>query len=517
MLTRCRHRLHLETADPRGVVDVPEDNGVRQRREAAALHRERVLGELSKHVDMVVVAGPDRVTQTLDACRTGAAYVWGAVLPTDPQIGRRGGSELLVHRGDGYIPVIVVNHRVTDRRPDALDESGVITTTLTEWNPQPDAHRRARTHLRDQLRLAHLHRMLAEAGCVSSDRVGGVIGLDADCILVHDLAGPLEEYDRRFADRQAILAGAEVTVATRISECRSCPWWSRCERDLAARGDVSLVASGSRADVLRAAGVNTIAELASWSGRGPEEWQHGDFADAVVAAQAWLAGAELVRRVDSVTVRRADVEVDVDLESYQERGAYLWGTLLDGVYRPFGTWEPLPSDDEGRAFGEFWTWLMETRAAAREAGKTFAAYCYSRSAEDKWLLDSAKRFQGIPGVPTVAEVRAFIDSDEWVDIYQAVSDQFICPNGKGLKKIAPVAGFHWRDDEASGEASMTWYRNAVGMDGPQDLTQRARILEYNEDDVLATAALRKWMSESANDVIPHANSMKDRWLRCSSH
>jgi predicted RecB family nuclease len=212
-------------------------------------------------------------------------------------------------------------------------------------------------------------------------------------------------------------------------------------------------------------------------------------------------------------VPRADIEVDEDLESFQEHGAYLWGALHNDVaagtskYHPFVTWDPLPTPDEARSFAEFWIWLMRVRAEAITQGKTFAAYCYSRAAEDKWLLDSARRFAGAPGVPTVEQIRRFIDSPEWVDIYQVVSDQFVCPNGKGLKKIAPVAGFGWRDAEASGEASMAWYREAVGYEGEPDSTQRTRILAYNEDDVLATKALREWMSGPADTAVPFVDDL----------
>jgi predicted RecB family nuclease len=92
-------------------------------------------------------------------------------------------------------------------------------------------------------------------------------------------------------------------------------------------------------------------------------------------------------------------------------------------------------------------------------------------------------------------------------MFQAVSEQFICPNGKGLKKIAPVAGFSWRDPEASGEASMSWYRLAVGFDGGEiDLSQRTRLLEYNEDDVRATRALRDWMVPATPGVARSAEA-----------
>lgn len=507
-LIGCRHRLNMNAAQPELIAGVREDPGVQQRREAAVAHRQRVRDALvGARPEQWVVIDPElraaeRAESTMRACAAGALCIWGGLLPQEPDTGRRGGAEILLRDLDrgGYIPVIVVNHKVTDPRQPEPAEFHPTTSDLYHWDPQPDPHRKLRQQPRDQQRLAHLYRMLQRHGLASPAVVGGVIGYHFDRILVHDLTQILADYDRRYADRIAVVRGELPTVPSKVPECRQCPWWNRggadgrgCEGWLIDHRDVSLVAPGSRADVLRGHGVQTIDDLAAWSGPEPEDWQHGPFDEAVVTARAWIAGAPLVRRFDQVRVRRADVEVDVDLESFQEFGAYLWGTLLDGVYRPFVTWDPLPTEDEGRSFGEFWTWLMRVRAEAAAAGKTFAAYCYSRTAEDKWLYESARRFAGQPGVPTVEQVRAFVDSPQWVDMFQAVTEQFICPNGKGLKKIAPVAGFAWRDAEANGEASMSWYRLAVGYDGEPDLTQRTRLLEYNEDDVRATMVLREWM------------------------
>jgi predicted RecB family nuclease len=512
-LIGCRHRLHLNAAHPEMLTSVAEDAGVRQRREAASAHRTQVRDALIAAdpdgwlvIDPTLPAG-ERSEVTLRACAAGTQHIWGGLLPQEPDTGRRGGSEILLrdrNRG-GYIPVIVVNHKVTDPRQPEPADFHPTTSDLYHWDPQPDPHRKLRQQPRDQQRLVHLYRMLQRHGLASPALVGGVIGYNVDRILVHDLGPMLADYDRRYADRIAVVRGELRTVPSKVPECRQCPWWTRgvagegsekgfsCEGWLIEHRDVSLVAPGSRAEVLRGHGVETIDDLAAWVGDDPEDWHHGPFDEAVVTARAWLAGAPLVRRGDKVWVHRADVEVDVDLESYQEYGAYLWGTLLDGQYRPFVTWDPLPTDDEGRSFGEFWTWLMTVRTEAMAAGKTFAAYCYSRTAEDKWLYESARRFAGRPGVPTVEQVRAFVDGPQWVDMFQAVSDQFICPNGKGLKKIAPVAGFAWRDPEAGGEASMSWYRRAVGYVDEPDLGQRVRLLEYNEDDVRATMVLREWM------------------------
>ena len=517
-LTSCRHRLHLDMEYPEVGRAAREDVGVHQRREAATVYRTQVREALYAASGGVLIDRDEparrRAEATLAACAQGADRIWDATLPRESDTGREGGAELLLRDVDrgGYLPVIVVNHKVTDPRQDPQPEGAAVTTGFDVWAPVLDPGRRVRAQPRDQLRLAHIYRMLQRHGLASPALLGGVIGFGFDTMLVHDLTTVLDEYDRRYADRITVARGEAETVPSQVPECRSCPWWSRCREWLAQHRDISLVATGARAEVLRDEGVRTIDDLARWEGAAPLLWQHGSFEDVVVAAKAWLAGVELVRRVPQVRVLRADVEVDVDLESYQEHGAYLWGALLANgseapQYHAFVTWDPVPTPDEARSFAEFWTWLQKVRADAVANGKTFAAYCYSRSAEDKWLLDSARRFAGRPGVPTVEEVRAFIDSPQWVDMYQQVSEAFITPNGKGLKKVAPVAGFEWRDPEASGEASMTWYRAAVGYDGPPDPTQRTRILEYNEDDVLATRALREWMSGPADEDVPWAGAL----------
>lgn len=528
-LAGCEHRLALDVTHPDLVRDRPRTAEALRRTEAAEAHRTRVHDVLrAMHSDqpagtfVTIGAGSsaERVAATRQACDDGAAWIWNAALPTDVERGRRGHSELLVAVGEGYVPVIVVNHRVSypakRRRAPSLDVPAFVTSPLWGWVPTPDPYRTPRGHRRDQLRLAQLTDMLIDEGLAAGDDEStlsaGSIGLDADCIVVHRMGPLLADYRTVFARRQAIASGELVTDARRVSECRSCPWWVRCGPELTERRDVSLVASGNQGDVLAGAGLRTIDQLARYRGPAPQSWPSNvAFDDVVVSAIAWLTDIPLIRRVPVPAVRRADVEVDVDMESYGEDGAYLWGTLLTDrvatdrpiVYRPFVTWRPLPTDDEGRSFGEFWTWLMAERSMAYAAGKTFAAYCYSQQAENRWLRSAADRFAGAEGVPTRAEVDDFIASDEWVDIYEAVGANFVCPHGKGLKRIAPVAGFTWRDDEAGGAASMDWYKAAVALAGTElDLSQRDRLLEYNEDDVRATKVLREWMDDGASRRLP---------------
>ncbi|GAC01869.1 hypothetical protein GONAM_35_00390 [Gordonia namibiensis NBRC 108229] len=535
-LAGCEHRVALDFGHEGRPGTEPDPPGVQRRKEAAADHRAAVRDLLrgihSDQPGAFLAVDPesraaDRVAATMKACDAGVAWIWNAALPTDVEHGRRGHAELLVRVGDGYVPVIVVNHRITQPAKTAPDPSrppSLVTSPLWGWAPTPDPYRTARPNRRDALRLAQLTAMLVEIGRAPSTESGGlrggVIGVDADCIVVHDTGAMLDDYHEVLDRRRAIAAQQVPTEPRRVAECRSCPWWVKCGPELEAVRDVSLVATGNQGTALIEAGITTIDQLAAHRGDPPENWPgSARFDDAVIGAIAWLTGTELVRRLDTPRVYRADVEVDVDMESYGEHGAYLWGTLRTDttapdepvVYRPFVTWDPLPTRDEARSFAEFWAWLTAERLAARQSGKTFAAYCYSQQAENRWLLGSADRFAGEPGIPTRREVEAFIASDEWVDIYEAVGENFICPRGKGLKRVAPVAGFAWRDDDASGEASMEWYRAAVALGGGRpDLGQRERLLEYNEDDVRATKVLREWISGSAVDDVPHERDLLAR-------
>ncbi|MBD8506978.1 TM0106 family RecB-like putative nuclease [Hoyosella sp. G463] len=530
VVSRCRHRVHLDaTAAGAGMSELarrPIPAGAVQRREAAALHRRTVREMMAAHHHEGWIAiDPDqamreRANDTLAACAEGFQWIWGAVLPVDEN-GRRGGAELLVRDpgGTGYIPVIVVNHKVTD------PGSGAMTSPVTRFDPRPDQRRRIRSQPRDQFRLAHLYRILESVGLAAPRAIGGVIGYDADCILAHDLGretpaygrSVLAEYDFRLADRRDIVAGRARTSPDRVGECKMCEWWPHCKTRLEESHDVSLVVNGAQADMLREAGLPTIDALASTSASAPAAWHGVPFGHVQAFARAWLHDVPLIRMVEWPQVRRADIEVDIDMESYQDHGAYLWGTLLterdsEPQYRPFVTWDPLPTREEGRNFAEFWEWLTSIRRDAAQRGLTFAAYCYSKNAENRWLIESAQRFRGMNDMPSVAEVTRFINSEEWVDMLDAVQEQFLCPHGRGLKKVAPVAGFSWHDPDAGGEASMSWYRDAVGYEGgPPVPDQQQRLLRYNEDDVWATRVLREWMDSPRVLEVPTEEELDTRY------
>jgi predicted RecB family nuclease len=521
---RCRRRIHLDAAHPDQQADPP----------AAA---RRALDELAGHREAVLTAIQAATAPLADTTATPAL-----LLRPDTEVGSRIGSpDLLVWIGDGYAPVIVRAHRTRDAG------AGALTSLL--GRPAAvgvDATHRARRHRGDRLALAHHYRQLAELGWASGAAQGGVIGYgtptdgagrpaatpdpddDGAVIVWHRLDTPgssaLADYDRRFTDRLAVATaaatgGTPLAQPSRVAECRRCPWWPRCGAELRSAGDVSLLLSGDDVDAARAAGVCTVGDLARLGS--------GDLArlplvvgkpgTAQVRARAWLRGAPLVRVGARAAVRRADVEVDVDAESYGEDGAYLWGATLSGAdvgiphgYRSFVTWDRLPSPRQGVVFGEFFAHLMRVRAAAAERGLSFAAFCYARQAEERWMLGLARRYGHLPGVPAATVVDAFCRSEQWVDLLLEIRRQFVVPGSLRLKELAGAMGFRWRDPEPGGENSMAWYREAVGSGviagdgagpaGPRSRQMAERLLRYNEDDVLATLAVRRWITEHREEL-----------------
>ena len=213
-------------------------------------------------------------------------------------------------------------------------------------------------------------------------------------------------------------------------------------------------------------------------------------------ARAALSGRPVYRRrgVSAVAVPRADIEVDVDMES-SEVGVYLWGNLLTeriqgrpprSEYIPFVTWEQLTPEGEAANSLSFWRWLMATRARARGQGLSFRAYCYNAGAENQYL----RRLGLSAGL--AGEIADFITSGEWVDLLRVWDAQLITGAGSGLKAVAPLVGFHWEVDDPGGADSMVRYDAAAAGDA------RAQqwLLDYNRGDVQATLALREWMDSA---------------------
>lgn len=401
---------------------------------------------------------------------------------------------------------------------------------------------------------AMLHRLGVSCGYVGAISSSGM-SLDTKHIVVVDEGSRVESYRMALRDaRDAVAAtkgwpsrytlGQWPLAPRRIRECRTCRYQERCLSELAARDDISLLLPGDKAMRLRSAGIDTVTALARADVKTSQ----------VSREQVWLARAQ---RADvaaflmaaKTSAPRADVEMDIDMEAYPNDGAYLWGTWVPGEdYRGFVTWQPpgpegLGGTAEARNFALFWDYVMTRRRQAHERGETFRAYCWAAEGENYWLRASAKRFGGqefevpvgdawagadtgsggsgatrIVRVPSRSEIDRFTSSDEWVDMLKVSRRQILSTVGMGLKVVAPWSGFHWRDADVDGEASLDLYRIATQTDLDLLMEQafeklspaeaRAMLLRYNGDDCRSVAHVRDWLdSQQAVEDLPHGDDL----------
>lgn len=394
--------------------------------------------------------------------------------------------DVLVRQSDGtYMPVLVTNHRVG--RPDGRKQVlSVATQRLGLGKPWAVGYK-LKQHANDSFALALADRALEAIG--RSGGTAGLIGQRRDRAV-------LLQAERFQRGLEQALERPVASAAKRIKECAHCRFWDLCEPELQARDDISLFLPGDRSKELRREGINTVeALIRANKGR------------VSALAKAWRHQVPVLRTVERTSHPRFDVEVDLDVEAYLDQGAYLWGTYLNGHYRPFVTWEPLGGTSEAENFAAMWAWLQGCIADAKARGLSVGVFCYSSHGENHWLRFSARRFQHtVPGAPTEQEVQDFIASDVWVDVFAHVKRQLVGPRGLGLKIVAPEAGCGWEED-LDGEASVDLYRVAVGQaepapgevleDGETVEHARERLLSYNADDCRATAAVRRWLDAGA--------------------
>jgi predicted RecB family nuclease len=547
----CLHRVSLNRGAPFEFVAPPVPPEMERRRRDADAHRLSTLAEIERlHPEHVI---PDSPEETSKFLQSGAELIVRPRLHHDLVGRRRATVHVLVRVGRVderyvYAPVLIKNNEILELASTRRILEGGLSHLLPNEATYTDGVGPRSTHTvtRNGLNLAHATRVLGALG--HDDPLGRVAIIDRHRrLLWFDLASTnyprfnLATYDTLYAQRLEVLkahdqwsqyGGDFPTSPYWHRECLECPYSSHCEEQLEAIDDVSLArfTSLEQQVVLHEQGVDTREQLARLDpARARQarsrvfvahaEIEREDFLgrsvdkldELIYRARAHERGTSL-RTVDAASVGcpTADVEVDIDMESYGDT-TYLWGALVsinqptEGVtpgYRAFVDWGAPTVDSEARIFSEFWSWFSDVRRGCAEQGRSVAAYCFWAQAEDG-AMERAVATPLADG-PTVSDLVEFRTSSpsQWIDLHECAKQQIQTEGPLGLKQLAAAVGFRWRDANPSGEASMLWFEMASDLDLDTSATYRQRILEYNEDDCRATRALRLWLNGPAREL-PH--------------
>jgi hypothetical protein len=437
------------------------------------------------------VKPPNREEITARALSARAPLVVGGRL-SSASLRSVGAPDLLVRLELGYAPVDVKHHLVArdEGIPARVTPVRAITNVVgAEAFFKPDRSQ-------DLLQVAHYWRLLDEAGHADQRRFAGIIGSEpgplciwvdlgvADPTLLDVAAAELDEAV------QVVEAGSEhpetpLVPAVWRGVCRSCPWRDFCRGELEAVDHVSLLPTVRPADTerLTAAGITTTRQLATTPpGTAIDDYEMNP--ESILEAKARGRGALLRRDGIDLDLPSADVTVDFDIETY--RGiVYLAGLLITdagkSTYRPIADWTATDSGEQEVITDLF---AFFDRLAGRGNAVVFHWTGYERT-----MLQAASDRHGV-------RLRTAPDVDAWFDRYGCdlwawTKARFVSPDGYSLKVVAPLCGFAWRDDDPGGAQSELWYVDAVAGDA----AQRQRLLDYNEDDVAAQLAIRRWVRD----------------------
>ncbi len=544
----CIHRIALARAEPERARRTPPTPEIERRREEANNHRRSVLAALIDfHPDAVVATSNEHAASLIDS---GTELILNARL-SDVATRRIVSVQGFIRVGRvnerfTYAPLVVKNHEVTDPASTRRLWEGSLERLLPSdakvregigLRPTP-------TVRRDVLLLDGATRVLQAFGAADPSTRGALVDRNAHLWWLELASGALpksnlDAYDEYYLERKNVLEALDTwfddggdfpTTPYWHRECLTCEFQEHCERELEAVDDVSLTrfTSIDQQRLLRSQGVATRVALAHLDplravqlrAKTARPDEHFDVEDRlsrsidrldelIYRARAHVHATPL-RILDAAQMGcpTADVEVDVDMESYADR-TYLWGasvTVRDDVvgftseHVTFVEWGELSSDAEAQLFATFWLWFSDLRARCHEQGRSFAAYCFWAQAEDGAMNRAVET--PVEGGPTNKDLEAFrrMVPTEWIDIHDVAKAQIQTEGPLGLKQLAMAAGFHWRDTNPSGEASMLWYEVATRQHADVAEASRARILEYNEDDCRATRALRVWLNGAAKDL-----------------
>lgn len=425
--------------------------------------------------------------------QAGVPIIFGARISA-PHLRSVGVPDLLVRLDDGYAPVDVKHHKVIGTR--GIPARLASADQLDDTGGAPRAFRSER--ITDLLQVAHYWTLLDDLGQANSGRLAGIIGSEPaiTCLWV-DLA----DGSPRILDRYGAALGTAVEVveagrdhpetplvpAVWRGECRSCPWAALCRAELEGVDHVSLLPAIDANDTshLLAAGVATTARVAGL----PPGTTVGDVEisdEAILQARARGAGALLRREGADLALPGAAIEIDFDIETYGGV-LYLAGLLITengrSEFNPFADWT-------GTADGERGV-LADLFAFFDDVALSGDAVVYHWTGYERTILNNAALRHGM-------SLRSAASVDDWFDrnacdLWAWTKQRFVSPNGYSLKVIAPLCGSGWRDDDPGGAQSELWYADVLqGND-----SQRRRLLEYNEDDVSAQLAIRRWIRAQA--------------------
>jgi len=475
-LVQCPKRVELDLfADPKDRDPISPFTAMLWRR--GSQHENEIIEAGDTAVlDLSTAPSDQKEALTLAAMHRGEPLIYGGRISADGLVGI---PDLLRKEGRGYAPIDI-------KSGAALKE----TDDYGEGSPKPAYG----------VQIALYVDVLDRLG-LSSGRTGYILDIDG-LEAAYDLTAPQgkrkpnslwDDYLETLSQARAIVAKDLLPKGALSASCKLCHWYSACAKTLREDGDLTLVPFLGRSlrDVL-APTLPTLHDLAACD---PEEFitkndktqfpgvgfrRLKDFQARAILLTTPNAKPYLKAPI-SLPVSEVEFFFDIEVDPLRDL------TYLHGVIERRG------GDSATERFHAFFA-DDETPEAEKAAFSQALAFLQSVPDATIWYYSKYERTtyrklqQRYPDVCSAQDIEDLFNPKRAIDLYyDVVTKATEWPtNDYSIKSLAKYLGFKWRDTNPSGAASIEWFDQWVQTKDPAIKT---RIIDYNEDDCIATRVL----------------------------
>ncbi len=470
---KCPHKVWRDIYGPQGEKIAEANPFVQLLWDKGVLHEKEVVKTLGSIVDLSEGTINERIKKTRDAINGKEELIYQGVISHGNLLGI---PDLLKRFPDGkYIAIDIKSGCGFEGADEESGEEG-----------KPKKHY--------AMQLCLYTEILMRLG-LAEDKKAWII----------DIHGAKVEYDLEpwWTDYEAMKSQVQMLVENTLqnkpayspSACKLCPWYISCKRWCIETKDMTNVFKVGRAQrdqLLSDLSVATVDQLVDLDVQELMERKKKDKTFLKGVAEKTLSSmvqrAKVVARLKKPVIYGEIVFPSVERELFfdieddpTQDFVYLHGVYersgKKGRYIPFVA-KDNTTPSERTAWLEFWEYIRSL------SQNSFAVYYYSHHEHTTY-----KRMQKkYPDVISKDELDAFFGRDTVIDLYKIVVGKTDWPLGSySIKEIATYLGFKWRDKTPSGALSIQWYNDFLAS-GDKKVLQR--ILDYNEDDCLATLVLK---------------------------
>ena len=330
---------------------------------------------------------------------------------------------------------------------------------------------------------------------VQSSRPNQGYVMDPDGIVQSFMIDEVEgKYHLTLHHLERVLAGEDPGELL-SSRCKNSPWFGDCKKTAESCDGLSRINRIWEEEIerLENAGYKTVNGLAKAKLETIEKKVSSMNRDRLSfihrQAVALVSGKHDV--VEKVNLETADTELYFDIESDPLRDLeYLFGIL------------EVKKDKLGRTRKKYYSSIAKKPGDEKIAWERFVEFMEKREGAPVYHY-------GWYEIEVVRRMARKYNTDQefvekllsnMIDLLSIIRPAVIFPlSFYALKDLAVYAGFSWRHPELSGINSILYYEDWLAFNDHKKLQD---IVDYNEDDVIATYELKKWMEKNAVSVTP---------------